>query len=365
MQKKPFRTHYDNLKVSQDAPQEVIKAAYKSLVQKYHPDRNPDEDAKRIFNIVRTSYEILSDPKKRSEHDRWISDKNQEIQTRKKHKVKSRTSRYSEKSSDWNRQEDNTEIFFSVYLRKYGVNAEELTTAIWEGKIQSRKLGSHIFVEDKPIRSSTFKKPYSDTFSRHSHFKKTQRNTSHSNPFNTNDESVQSSLLSKPLVIVAILILGFFAFFSFNNSSKNSNSNTIFTSGSTLSKMPLPYSSVISINSTKPALAPYTIIASGSESHLVKLKDATTGQEMVTIFVRAGEQVATKIPVGDYTQVYASGKIWYGWDFLFGNRTKFAKSLQILSFQQNGNQFNGHIVQLKQHSNGNLRSKPINQNEFR
>ena len=35
-----FRTHYDNLKVSRDAPIEVIQAAYRSLARKYHPDRN-------------------------------------------------------------------------------------------------------------------------------------------------------------------------------------------------------------------------------------------------------------------------------------------------------------------------------------
>ena len=34
------RTHYDNLKVARNAPPEVIRAAYKALAQKYHPDRN-------------------------------------------------------------------------------------------------------------------------------------------------------------------------------------------------------------------------------------------------------------------------------------------------------------------------------------
>ena len=35
-----IRTHYDNLKVARDAPIEVIRAAYKSLCMKYHPDLN-------------------------------------------------------------------------------------------------------------------------------------------------------------------------------------------------------------------------------------------------------------------------------------------------------------------------------------
>lgn len=67
------RTHYDNLKVSRDAPIEVIRAAYRSLAQRYHPDVHPDkEKAARIMRIVNTSYEVLSDPIKRREHDRWI-----------------------------------------------------------------------------------------------------------------------------------------------------------------------------------------------------------------------------------------------------------------------------------------------------
>ncbi len=67
-------THYDNLKVSRDAPSEVIRAAYKSLAAKYHPDLHPDsEKAARIMRIINTSYEVLSDPAKRAQHDRWIA----------------------------------------------------------------------------------------------------------------------------------------------------------------------------------------------------------------------------------------------------------------------------------------------------
>lgn len=67
-------THYDNLKVTRNAPPEVIRAAYKSLSQKFHPDRNPDDPgATRTFQIINTAYEVLSDPLKRREHDDWIA----------------------------------------------------------------------------------------------------------------------------------------------------------------------------------------------------------------------------------------------------------------------------------------------------
>ena len=41
-----MRTHYDNLKVSKDAPVEGIQAAYRTLAKKYHPDINKKKNKK-------------------------------------------------------------------------------------------------------------------------------------------------------------------------------------------------------------------------------------------------------------------------------------------------------------------------------
>jgi len=76
-----IHTHYDNLKVSRHAPQEVIRAAYKALSQKYHPDKNQgDERAARIMAIVNTAYNILCDPVRRKEHDEWIASEEWEVE---------------------------------------------------------------------------------------------------------------------------------------------------------------------------------------------------------------------------------------------------------------------------------------------
>ena len=69
-----FHTHYDNLKVTRDASDKVIRAAYRKLLQKYHPDRNPgDSEAARIVRIINSSYAVLTDPIKRKKHDLWIA----------------------------------------------------------------------------------------------------------------------------------------------------------------------------------------------------------------------------------------------------------------------------------------------------
>lgn len=76
-----IHTHYDNLKVARGAPAEVIRAAYKALSQKYHPDKNPgDEKAARIMAIVNTAYNALSDPVRRKEHDEWIASEEWEVE---------------------------------------------------------------------------------------------------------------------------------------------------------------------------------------------------------------------------------------------------------------------------------------------
>jgi hypothetical protein len=75
-----IHTHYDNLKVARLAPPEVIRAAYKALTQKYHPDKNPgDEKAARIMAILNTAYGILGDPVRRKEHDEWIAAEEWEV----------------------------------------------------------------------------------------------------------------------------------------------------------------------------------------------------------------------------------------------------------------------------------------------
>lgn len=66
-------THYDSLHVSRTASFEIIRAAYKSLAHKYHPDRNQgDAEATRMMQLINHAYEILSDPIKKAEYDKLI-----------------------------------------------------------------------------------------------------------------------------------------------------------------------------------------------------------------------------------------------------------------------------------------------------
>ena len=70
-----LHTYYDNLKVPPTASPETIRAAYRQLSQKHHPDRNSgDPEAARIMVLINVAYGALSDPARRARHDRWIAE---------------------------------------------------------------------------------------------------------------------------------------------------------------------------------------------------------------------------------------------------------------------------------------------------
>lgn len=57
--------------MDKNASSSDIKKAYYSLAKKYHPDTNKDPGAKDRFSEAQSSYEILSDPKKKETWDQY------------------------------------------------------------------------------------------------------------------------------------------------------------------------------------------------------------------------------------------------------------------------------------------------------
>lgn len=72
----PRNTLYDLLEVSPNASPEVIKAAYRQLALKYHPDKQPNararQRAEERMKQINAAYDILSDPVRRAEYDRQL-----------------------------------------------------------------------------------------------------------------------------------------------------------------------------------------------------------------------------------------------------------------------------------------------------
>jgi len=69
--------YYQLLHVQPDAPTAVIKASYRALIQRLHPDHGGDS---AYAAIVNQAYDTLTDPVKREKYDkkerieRWVED---------------------------------------------------------------------------------------------------------------------------------------------------------------------------------------------------------------------------------------------------------------------------------------------------
>jgi len=62
---------YETLGVKENASADEIKKSYRKLARKYHPDINKDESAVEKFKEINAAYEVLSDPEKKAQYDKY------------------------------------------------------------------------------------------------------------------------------------------------------------------------------------------------------------------------------------------------------------------------------------------------------
>jgi len=180
-----------------------------------------------------------------------------------------------------------------------------------------------------------------------------------------------SYFFQKPWFLWLILFVSFFIFIAINDSKSKTPIQNIKTDvevkkevKNTYPTAIMPYTGEVKNFILSESIAPLTIQTSAGANYLVKIVDYYSKSEVMTVFVRGGDTARVKVPLGEYEIKYASGKEWYGYQHLFGDKTSYSKADSLFKFENTGYQITGYTITLFRVSNGNLRTSYINQSEF-
>lgn len=66
-----MKNYYEVLEVKNFADSEVIKASYKALCKKYHPDLHPNAD-ESMMKLINEAYDVLADETRKKEYDQQL-----------------------------------------------------------------------------------------------------------------------------------------------------------------------------------------------------------------------------------------------------------------------------------------------------
>lgn len=119
-----FIDYYKVLELDKSASESDIKKAYRRLARKLHPDLNPnDESAKKKFQQINEAHEVLSDPEKRKQYDKYGKDWKHAEQFEKAGQDRSQSQNYGQQeyaSGGGFDESDYSEFFESVFGRGAG-----------------------------------------------------------------------------------------------------------------------------------------------------------------------------------------------------------------------------------------------------
>src|ERR1700731_519480 len=66
------RCYYETLEVERNADEGKLKAAFRKLAMKWHPDKNPGDATSEVrFKEINEAYDVLKDGDKRAAYDRF------------------------------------------------------------------------------------------------------------------------------------------------------------------------------------------------------------------------------------------------------------------------------------------------------
>ena len=117
------KNYYDILQINQNASPEIIEKAYKTLVKKYHPDlqeENNKKEAEEILKEINEAYEILSNSDKKALYDQNL--KNETISQEDYDKIYHQNEALKEELNNLKNNTSNTTTSSNINLNSFNTN---------------------------------------------------------------------------------------------------------------------------------------------------------------------------------------------------------------------------------------------------
>ncbi|WP_339812060.1 J domain-containing protein [uncultured Imperialibacter sp.] len=412
------KDYYSILGINRDASQTDVKAAYRKLALKFHPDKNPgDPFFEQMFRDLKDAYETLYDPNKRSRYD--AGNKNQKATAE------------SRKTRTEPNEPSPTELVNSVISnlrlminQTKGASTEQIKTGVISDYLNRILIGDIInlyqFISTDQKRDIIFSVipllRFFDQNQRNKYAtqlvviagsdnqliedidKKIKSETSKQKVKNTTSFLARNWRL---VGIVAFIAIIYFAYSGDNNSNTSRPSRTVIIDGEPETNSTPDYSelergkkpSKWKGNHLKTGDSPYNHyfgqgVYNKNYENRVKIHNGQGTDVVVCLtqynspyrtirneYIRTGESFEmTSIPNGTYYLKSFFGNDWNP-DTLFMGEVRgffetgagFSKSdnySDLLNIEQNNYQYSIYEITLYPVVGGNMESEPINANEF-
>jgi hypothetical protein len=370
------RTHYDNLQVTRTASDAVVRASYRALIQKYHPDKHqPRPEGERITKILNDAYEILGNPLKRREYDEFLSSRERQSQASTADASKSAPGRKQSPAEGGVKPPPRSPAASNPSVRKRWNTALLLIALL----LLVAFLGTLLSGSERPtptfpteaVQPATQTRLLADAgnspdFSKYGipvdMSRPELRPVSGVPAFGTHDPIVPAVAESSGTVYRCENVVGNVVYGNLPDLKGVHGCQQIFgyevKRGSVLAPMSLPATGIVAHNHERP-MAPLDILGEPGANYFVKLVAPGSRTPILTAFIRDGEKLSIKAPLGTYNLRIASGKEWYGLKYLFGPETALSEAEQDLSFEDTGSGYAGYTVELTPRLNGNLHVKNV------
>ena len=147
------------------------------------------------------------------------------------------------------------------------------------------------------------------------------------------------------------------------------------------SPVPAPNNGQVIISPSYESICPFEVSVQGDNAYYVYLKymsasvrsqDSRGGPNVpaysavgdVAFYIAPNSTVEIDVPVGIYKLYYACGKTWYGQEYLFGEKTMFSTSDELLEFYTDYTSVYGNTLELWAQYDGNFETENINASQF-